>query len=205
VGYTELFSLITWTSVGLMGASATIAGQNLGAHQPERAIEGVHVASKIGLGVAAGVGALFTVMPNQLLALFGMTDPFVLEIGRQLLRFLSISGLFITVALCYTGALQGTGDTRSPLYISVVSQIVVPLGLCTILEATRGLQAWDIWMAIFIGHMTRCALSVLRFRQQKWRGIAVDIGPARPPLATAECEVPGAEPHIPMREPANPS
>src|SRR6186713_1370920 len=36
VGYTELFSLITWTSVGLMGAAATIAGQNLGAGRPER-------------------------------------------------------------------------------------------------------------------------------------------------------------------------
>ena len=47
VGYTELFSLITWTSVGLMGASATIAGQNLGAGNPERAIEGVRVASRI--------------------------------------------------------------------------------------------------------------------------------------------------------------
>ena len=204
VGYTELFSLITWTSVGLMGAAATITGQNLGAHKPERAIEGVHVASKIGVGVAAGVGALFMLIPDQLLALFGMTDPFVLEIGRQLLRFLSISGLFITVALCYTGALQGAGDTRSPLYISIISQLVVPLGLCTILQATRGLQAWDIWMAIFIGHMTRCVLSVLRFRQQKWRGILVDIGPSRPPLATAECEVTSTEPHIPMREPANP-
>ena len=202
VGYTELFSLITWTSVGLMGAAATIAGQNLGARKPERAIEGVHVASKIGLGVAAGIGALFMLIPDQLLALFGMTDPLVLELGRQLLRFLSISGLFITVALCYTGALQGTGDTRSPLYISVVSQIVVPLGLCAILDATRGLQAWEIWMAILIGHVTRCTLSVLRFRQQKWRGIAVDIGPSRPPLAAAECEV-GAEPHIPVREPAN--
>src|SRR4029453_11091366 len=31
VGYTELFSLISWTSVGLMGAAATISGQNLGA------------------------------------------------------------------------------------------------------------------------------------------------------------------------------
>ena len=31
-------------------------------------------------------------------------------------------------------------------------------------EATRGLQAWDIWMAIVIGHMTRCVLSVLRNR-----------------------------------------
>src|SRR5687768_2963291 len=203
VGYTELFSLITWTSVGLMGAAATIAGQNLGAHKPERAIEGVHVASKIGLGVAAGIGALFMLIPEQLLALFGMTDPLVLDLGRQLLRFLSVSGLFITVALCYTGALQGTGDTRSPLYISIVSQIVVPLGICAILEATRGLQPWEIWMAILIGHMTRCTLSVLRFRQQKWRGIAVDIGPSRPPLATAECEV-GAEPHMPMREPADP-
>ena len=34
VGYTELFSFITWTSVGLMGAAATIAGQNLGRRQP---------------------------------------------------------------------------------------------------------------------------------------------------------------------------
>ena len=37
VGYAELFSLITWTSVGLMGAAAAVAGQNLGAGQPDRA------------------------------------------------------------------------------------------------------------------------------------------------------------------------
>src|SRR6266480_6354773 len=30
VSYTELFSLITWTSVGLMGSAAAVAGQNLG-------------------------------------------------------------------------------------------------------------------------------------------------------------------------------
>ena len=39
VGYTELFSFITWTSVGLMGATATLAGQNLGAGKPERSVE----------------------------------------------------------------------------------------------------------------------------------------------------------------------
>ena len=49
VGYTELFSFITWTSVGLMGAAATIAGQNLGAGRPDRVVEGVWVASRIGL------------------------------------------------------------------------------------------------------------------------------------------------------------
>ena len=33
VSYSQLFSLITWTSTGLMGAAAAVAGQNLGARQ----------------------------------------------------------------------------------------------------------------------------------------------------------------------------
>ena len=49
VGYTELFSLITWTSVGLMGAAAAVAGQNLGAGHPDRADAGVHIAARLGL------------------------------------------------------------------------------------------------------------------------------------------------------------
>jgi Na+-driven multidrug efflux pump len=180
VGYTELFSLITWTSVGLMGASATIAGQNLGAGNADRAMEGVNVASRVGLCVAAVIGTLFLIVPQYLLAIFGMTDPTVLSLGRSLLAYLSVSGLFISVALSYTGGLQGTGDTRSPLYISIVSQVVIPLGLCTAFQATRGLQPTDIWLAIVVGHFTRASLSVARFRQGKWRNIAVDIEPARP-------------------------
>ena len=180
VCYTQLFSLITWTSNGLLGASATIAGQNLGAGNADRAVEGVRVASRIGLAVAAVIGFLFITAPRLLLAIFGMKDPVVLSLAQQLLAYLSVSGFFITVALSYTGGLQGTGDTRSPLYISVISQVVIPLGLCTIFQAIRGLQPADIWMAIVIGHVTRCTLSWMRFRQEKWRSIRVDIEHARP-------------------------
>ena len=179
VSYTELFSFITWTSVGLMSAAATVAGQNLGARRPERSVHGVHVAAGLGLALAATIGVLFLTIPRSLLALFGMTDPVVVGLGTQLLGFLSVSGLFVTVALTYTGGLQGTGDTRSPLYISIASQIVVPLGLCTLFQATRGLRPADIWTAILLGHMTRCALSVLRFRQGKWRSIRVEMEAAR--------------------------
>jgi MATE family, multidrug efflux pump len=176
VSYSQLFSLITWTSFGLMGAAAVVAGQNLGAHKPDRAEEAVHVAALIGIAGAAFVGAFFLFFPRQLLAVFGMNEPVVVEIGTQLLRVLSVSGLFIAVALTYTGGLQGTGDTKSPLYISIVSQIVVPLGICFVIRQTGTLQPLHIWIAILIGHATRCALSVLRFNQGKWRGIAVDIG-----------------------------
>src|SRR5207247_2660968 len=108
VGYTELFSFITWTSVGLMGAAAAVAGQNLGAGRPDRSVHGVHVAAGLGLGAAVGV----------------------------------------------------------------------PLGLCALFPARRGWRPADIWTAILLGHMTRCALSVLRFRQGKWRSIQVEMASA---------------------------
>lgn len=176
VGYTELFSLVTWTSVGLMGAAATVAGQNLGAGHPDRSRAAVRVAARFGLAIAIFVGLLFVTIPDVLLGLFGMREPEVLRIGRELLRFLSISGLFITVALTFTGGLQGTGDTRSPLYITLVSQFALPIGMLTALEATRTLETWHIWLAIVIGHATRCLLSVWRFEQGKWRGITLGVG-----------------------------
>lgn len=179
VSYSQLFSFITWTSVGLMGASAAIAGQNLGAGKPDRAVAGVRAAARIGLMTAAILGAVFFIFPRQLLAIFGMHDGVVVEIGVQLLRVLAFSGLFITVALTYTGGLQGTGDTKSPLYISIISQIIIPLGICFVIQRTSTLDPIDIWIAILAGHATRCALSVLRFNQGRWRTIAVDIGGAR--------------------------
>ena len=180
VSYTQLFSLITWTSVGLMGAAAAVAGQNLGAGHADRADQAVHVAARYGLAGAAFIGLFFLFFPRQLLAVFGMHEPTVVELGVQLLRVLSASGLFVAVALTYTGGLQGTGDTRSPLYISIVSQIVVPLGICWVLRRAGMLDPIDIWLAILAGHATRCTLSILRFRQGRWRDIAVDItAPAR--------------------------
>ena len=208
VGYTELFSLITWTSVGLMGAAATIAGQNLGAGKPERAIAGVRVASQIGLVVAAVVGAMFLLMPQYLLIVFGMTDPVVIGFSTQLLRYLSVSGFFVTVALSYTGGLQGTGDTRSPLYISILSQVMLPIGICLAVQATTGLQAGYIWMAILAGHVARCGLSVARFRQQKWLGIAVEIDPQTVKTATheaTEVDAGEADTRIPLQDAPDPA
>jgi len=179
VAYTEIFSLVSMMAIGIMGATAAVVGQNLGARRYDRATRAVTVASRIGLVGAGGIGLLFLTIPHVLLAAFGMTDAEVAALGVQLLRFLIVSSFFLTLALVYTGGLQGTGDTRSPLYISLISQIVVPLGLCYLFQQMKGLEPGDIWLAIVVGHITRGTLSVGRFKQGKWREIVVDIGPAR--------------------------
>jgi putative MATE family efflux protein len=180
VGYSQLFSLVTWTAVGLMGAAAAIAGQSLGAGKPDRASDAVRVAAQIGFAGAAVLGAVFLFFPRYLLAVFGMDEPAAVEIGVQLLRVLSVSGLFIAVALTYTGGLQGTGDTKSPLYISLISQVAVPLGICFVIQQVGTLEAIHIWIAILLGHVVRCVLSVVRFHQGRWRSIVVDIDARQP-------------------------
>ena len=113
-----------------------------------------------------------------------MTDGLVLDMGTQLLRVLAVSGLFVTLALVHTGGLQGTGDTRSPFFISLVSQVAVPLGLCLVLQMAGALGA-----ARHLDRHPRSAtrparvLSILRFRQGKWRTIHVGIAAAGAPLS----------------------
>jgi putative MATE family efflux protein len=175
VSYGQLFLLVTWSSNGLMGASAAVAGQNLGAGHPERAFAAVNTAARVALMGGACLGLLYFFFPEQLLAIFGMRDPAAVAIGIQLLRVLAVSGLFIAVALTYTGGLQGSGDTRSPLYISIISQVIIPLGICFVISRLGTLEPLHIWIAILVGHITRCTLSVVRFLQGKWRHISVDI------------------------------
>ncbi|MGB7202714.1 MAG: MATE family efflux transporter [Pyrinomonadaceae bacterium] len=175
LAYGQLFLLVTWSSNGLMGASSAVAGQNLGAKQPDRAFSAVNTAARFGLVGATFLGLFYFFFPQQLLAIFGMTDPEAVAIGVQLLRVLAFSGLFISVALTYTGGLQGTGDTKSPLYISIISQVAIPLGICFVIKQISTLDPIHIWLAILAGHMTRCGLSVFRFLQGKWRAIQVEI------------------------------
>lgn len=182
VGYNQLFSLITWTSVALMAATATVTGQSLGAGNTERAFSVPAAAARLGIALAIPVALLFVFVPHALLGAFGMKDPVVLGLGAELLMFLAVSGFFLTTALSYTGALQGTGDTRSPMYISIFSQLILPLSICAVLDALHGLTSMDIWAAIVAGHLMRAVLSVARFQQGKWQGIEVALGetPAKP-------------------------
>jgi putative MATE family efflux protein len=175
VCYTQLFLLVTFSSNALMGAAGAVAGQNIGAGHPDRAVSGVRTAATFGVMGALVVGLFFFFIPEQLLAIFGMTDPAVVSIGVQLLRVLSVSGLFISMALAFTGGLQGSGDTRSPLYISIISQVALPVGICLVIQQTGTLRPIHIWIAILAGHMARFALSYIRFQQQRWRSIEVDI------------------------------
>lgn len=178
VAYGQLFSFINWIGLAIMSAAATVAGQNLGARSVDRAARTAFSASMVGVVVTAPIAALFLFIPRQLLQIFDIKDEQVLQIGEELLVYLSGACILLVIGLAYTGALQGTGDTRSPLIVALVSKLLAPLGLCALFDLTIGLTAPRIWIAVVFGFFLRAVMSVRYFQRGKWRDIQVDIGPS---------------------------
>lgn len=175
VAHSQVFVLINLISISLMTAAATVAGQSLGAGKPERVVRTPLTAFLVALAVNIPLALLFAFAPRTVLGLFGLQDPQVLRLGAELLRYLSVASVFLTAAYIYIGALQGTGDTKSGLVITLISQVAVPLGLCALLDHTSGLTASGIWLAVAVGHFVRCGLAVYRFYQGRWQDIRIDV------------------------------
>ncbi|MCC6699684.1 MAG: MATE family efflux transporter [Candidatus Hydrogenedentes bacterium] len=175
VCYAQLFSFVTWASLGLRGASATLMGQNIGAGKTERGKRGVHVAAAMGVSWACAWGLAAWSVPEVFLGIFNLDDPHVVTFGSALLRYLAFSGVFLSAALAFTGGLIGAGDTQKPMWIAIVTQIFVLLGVCQIYAWLGMLTASAIWQAILISHFSRYLLTHIVFRRAKWKPIVLDI------------------------------
>ncbi len=173
--YTQLFSVVTWTSWALRNAAGALMGQNIGAGRPQRGKKAVYTTALFGTGWAAVMGSLYWLFPRYLLGLFAQHHGPVLGFGLSLLRFLSFSGLFLSCSLALTGGLFGMGDTKKPMYIAFVSQIVVLLGLCEMHRLSGTLTAPAIWSSILISHMVRFVLTFAVFYRGKWDRVKVDL------------------------------
>jgi putative MATE family efflux protein len=173
--YAQLFSLITWTSFGLRAAAGTLMGQNIGAGKHERGKSAVRVAATFGGAWAVLIGAIFWYFPAELLAIFGASQGPIVAIGVSLLQYLTFSGVVIAVALALTGGLQGAGETKLPMYIAFLTQIVVLLGICWWYQWHQALTPERVWMAILISHASRLILTWLVFRTEKWAHTVVEL------------------------------
>lgn len=175
VCYTQLFALVVWVGFGLRAASSTLIGQNMGAGKTERGKASVYVTSTMGALWAAGLGLLYWFIPGILLGIFDHTEGPVLELGSNLLRYLAFSGLFVASTLALTGGLQGAGDTKKPMYIAFVSQIIILIGYCWAFDTLGTLTASTIWSAILISHVFRFVFTLYFFRRGKWAHIMVEL------------------------------
>jgi putative MATE family efflux protein len=158
----------SWTymiGVGFGATAAAVVGQNLGAHEVERAER----AGWIATGYATIVGALGFVLEFTLAWKFAAlftTDPAVIAESASYLRIAAISTLFSGAELVLEGSLGGAGDTLPPMLTSTtITALRIPL-------AAWAAARWGpagIWWTISLTAIGRGVAMMALWKSGRWK------------------------------------
>jgi len=140
----RMFSVIFLPAIAVGRGVETMAGQNIGADETERAGRATGFAAKAMFGVLAGVGVLTWLGAPNIVAIFS-NDAEVIEIGRLFLRYVAPTFGFTGIFHAYKGGFRGAGKTMTAAAISITMLGVVRLPVAYV--ASRPLAYEGNWLA----------------------------------------------------------
>ena len=149
----------------IAGAVSPMVGQNLGARLVDRARKSAQVGNWLAIFVMIGIGVLFLFFPGFFVNIFTQ-DQAVIQIAKVYLRYLSPTFGFIAMSLVLGRAMTGSGDTLSPMVITLVSQCGIGLVLVILLSYTINIVG--IWLGIALSNVVQGILMWVRYRRSKW-------------------------------------
>jgi putative MATE family efflux protein len=161
-----LFALLP--SFGVSNAAATLVGQNLGAHKPDRAEASAWKAAWYNTAFLGGIGVIFVLFAPQLLAIF-TPDPDVAAYGIRCLRIVAAGFLFYGYGMVLTAAFNGAGDTRTPTLIHLVALWLWEIPLAWTLAHPLGFGPTGVFISVSVAFSTLALMSAVLFRRGTWK------------------------------------
>ena len=155
---------------GVANAVGPVVGQNLGAKNIERAEKTTRIGNLLGTSLMTCIGIIFLLFPQMFLRVF-TDDVEVIKTGKVYLQCLSLTFGFIAFSLVLGKALNGAGDTLSPMLITLAAQMGVGLGLVILLSNLLGIIG--IWIGIALSNVVQGGVMWLWYRTGKWKTINV--------------------------------
>ena len=138
--------------LGISSAAAVRVGQQLGRRDPIGARRAGWSAILLGCAFMTCAGLVFVSFPTHIARLFS-PDPVVVRTGASLLLVAAAFQLFDGLQTVATGALRGTGDTRTPMFANLVAYWFIGLPLSYFLCFQLGWGAVGIWIGLCLGLM----------------------------------------------------
>jgi putative MATE family efflux protein len=185
----EAFSFLPGFAMGI--AAATLAGQHIGAKQPDMARKATMRCAMIATLIMFGFGVIFFVFPQQIVGVFSR-QPMHLEIAPKLLRICALIQIPFALSIVVRSVLRGIGDTKVVLSLTIISTYALRLPLAwlfsgvdiTISESfvinnPAPLAQWDIeplvgvWIGLCGEIIIRCMMFMTRFAGNAWTKIKV--------------------------------
>ena len=153
-------------------ATATLVSQSMGARRADLAERYAYTAAKIGSAFFLAVGLCLSAFAGPILR-FWNPDPEVVAAAAPILRVLGALTPLIAVALVFTQALYGAGNTMFVMVAELILHFVCLIPLSYFLALIVGLGLWGAWGALIL-YVTLLALVMfLKFRTGTWKHIHI--------------------------------
>ena len=158
---------VNHASRGLGRASGALAGQNLGANQPERARASVLWALVFAGAASLFFTALFLVFPDQVARFFN-SDPEFVDRASTWLQVLAIGYLSMNMVQVFTQSFNTTGATMAPMIVTLSTMWLLELPLAFVLSNYTTLEEFGVPWAIVAGMTTRMLIFGWYFLRGRW-------------------------------------
>jgi Na+-driven multidrug efflux pump len=177
-----LFALMpAW---GFSTAASTLVGQALGAGDDEAATSYGWQTLRIALPIQLAIAVVVVLLARPLALLFGTDNP---DLAVEFIRVFGLIVAGFSVSRTMRGALRGAGDTRFPLYGTVLGAYVVRLPVAFLALPTAvgvglpllgtvtpglGLGLPAVYASLVGDFYVKAAVNTVRFRSGRWRAVA---------------------------------
>lgn len=170
-GTIESYSYLPAMGFGV--AATTLIGSSLGADKPKEAKRYGLLCNLLSTVVMVIMGSVFFIAAPILANIF--TDDFeVKKLVVTVLRIIALFQPFLSITMVISSALQGAGDTKVPMYSTLIGiwGIRVIFGYIFAIKFNLGLVG--IWFAYSLDIVVRGIILLVRFLKGKWSNIKVD-------------------------------
>jgi Na+-driven multidrug efflux pump len=161
-------------------AMSVYTGQNVGAGRLDRVDKGLKQGFAMAVGTATVITIVLLFCGRFLFDLFTDT-PELMELATRMIRVLAAGYICIAVTQVLGGVMRGSGDTVTPMWITMISTIVLRIPTAyTIAWFTRNAafpngRPEAIYVSLLISWSMGALISAIVFRRGNWRKKALGV------------------------------
>ena len=149
-------------------------GQNVGAQQYDRVHKGVKQGTLIALAFSAVITIILLFFGNFLFDIFTDTQELV-DLSVDMIRVMAVGYLAVAVTQVLGGVMRGAGDTVTPMWISIISTIVIRVPVAYLLAYLTRSETYPhggpiaLFGSLMISWTLGMIISVIVFARGKWK------------------------------------
>lgn len=162
----DMFIMTLGFSVGQ--AAGVLAGQNMGAQQPERAEKTAWTAVAVAFSILATISVAIWLWSEEAAGIF-TPNADLADLAGAYLRIQIVTYVLLSLVGIMMNVLSGVGDTVPVMLATLLSMWIVQVPVAYFLPKVTSLGVYGVWWAMAAGVVVRAAFLAIYFRLGIWK------------------------------------